>query len=204
MTQMGHGQRRETANLGLGWLYYGITRIVKPATAVVIGSYRGFAPLMIGRALSDDGDGTVQFIDPALVDGFWREPAAVQAHFAKFGVTNIEHHCATTQQFVNQPGYRALGEIGVVFIDGYHSYEQAKFDFEAFAPLVTARGVIFFHDSIVVRASRIYGPDKSYEHRVRDLMDELKRDVRYQVFDVPYGDGLTMVRKQPTAETLFP
>jgi len=35
-------------------------------------------------------------------------------------------------------------------------------------------------------------------------MDELKRDVRYQVFDVPYGDGLTMVRKQPTAETLFP
>jgi predicted O-methyltransferase YrrM len=204
MTQMGHGQKRETANLGLGWLYYGMTRVIKPTCVVVIGSYRGFAPLVMGRALSDNGSGTVKFIDPSLVDGFWREPAAVNEHFSQFGLTNIHHHCATTQEFVEQPEYRSLGEVGVLFIDGYHSYEQAKFDFEAFEPLVTSRGVIFFHDSIVVRTSRIYGPEKSYEHRVRDFMIELRKDARHQVFDIPYGDGLTMVRKQPAAEILFP
>lgn len=203
MTQMGHGQRRETASLGLGWLYYGMVRVIRPASVVVIGSYRGFVPLVMGRALADNGSGTVKFIDPSLVDGFWRKPTAVNEHFSKFGLTNIEHHCATTQEFVQQPEYHGLDDVGIVFIDGYHSYEQARFDFEAFEPLVASRGVIFFHDSIVVRTSRIYGPGKSYEHRVCDFMTELRKDGRYQVFDIPYGDGLTMVRKQPAKEILF-
>jgi predicted O-methyltransferase YrrM len=204
MTQMGHGQRRETANLGLGWLYYGMARVIQPSSVVVIGSYRGFVPLMMGRALADHGSGTVKFIDPSLVDNFWREPAAVNEHFANFGLTNIEHHCVTTQQFVLQPEYRSLGDVGILFIDGYHSHEQARFDFEAFEHLVTSRGVIFFHDSIVARISRIYGPGKAYQHRVCDFMTELRKDARYQVFDIPYGDGLTMVRKQSASEILFP
>ena len=203
LSGMGHAQNRQSGNLGLGWLYYGMARVVKPATAVVIGSYRGFVPLMLGRALSENGDGKVLFIDPSLVDDFWREPDKVRAHFATFGLSNIEHHCLTTQEFVKSDAYKNLGEIGLVFIDGYHSHEQARFDFEAFESRLSARGVIFFHDSIRVRPSRIYGPDKVYEHRVRDFMLELRKDPKLQVFDLPFGDGLTLVRKAAAQESLF-
>ena len=51
---MGHGQRVEDLNLGLGWLYYALARLLRPRIVVVIGSYRGFAPLVFGRALADN------------------------------------------------------------------------------------------------------------------------------------------------------
>ena len=201
---MGHAQKPEQADLGLGWIYYSLARVLKPATVVVIGSYRGFVPMMMGRALADNGDaGRVLFIDPSLVDDFWRKPAEVLSHFDKFGLTNIQHFGMTTQDFVRSETYRALTEVGLVFIDGHHSYEQARFDFEAFAPLVSPRGAILFHDSIRVRLSKFYGPDKAYEHRVCDLMTELRRDNRWQVFDMPFGDGLTLVRQAGNPEVLF-
>jgi len=200
---MGHAQDPESANLGLGWLYYGIARVVKPTTAVVIGSFRGFVPLILGRALADNRAGKVVFIDPSLVDAFWRDPGKVRAHFAKFGIGNIEHHCLTTQEFVKTPAYANLGKVDFVFIDGYHSYEQARFDFKAFEPLLSPRGMTLFHDSIRVRPSRIYGPGKVYEHRVRDFMLELRKNPDLQVFDLPFGDGLTLVRKAASREALF-
>lgn len=201
---MGHAQKPAQADLGLGWIYYGLARVLQPATVVVIGSYRGFVPMMMGRALADNGGtGRVLFIDPSLVDRFWRKPAKVQAHFEKFGLTNIQHHAVTTQDFVQSETYRALTEVGLVFIDGYHSYEQARLDFEAFAPLVSPRGAILFHDSIQVRLSSFYGTDKTYEHRVCDLMTELRRDGQWQVLDLPFGDGLTLVRRAGNPEILL-
>ena len=46
MLRMGHGQRVEDRNLGLGWVYYALARLLRPEKVVVIGSYRGFAPLV--------------------------------------------------------------------------------------------------------------------------------------------------------------
>jgi hypothetical protein len=63
---MGHLQRVEDANLGLGWIYYGLARVIRPKTAVVIGLYRGFVPLVLGKALADNLDGSrVTFLDPS-------------------------------------------------------------------------------------------------------------------------------------------
>ena len=74
-------------------------------------------------------------------------------------------------------------------------YAQAKFDFESFVPRLADNGLVLFHDSVRVRWSRIYGEDKAFEHRVKDFMDELKTDPRWQVFDLPFGDGVTLVRR---------
>ncbi|MGE0329834.1 MAG: class I SAM-dependent methyltransferase [Ramlibacter sp.] len=202
MAAMGHAQDAQRGDPGLGWLYYALARLVKPSIAVVIGSWRGFVPAMLGRALADDGDGQVQFIDPSLVDGFWRDPHAVQAHFARLGLSNVTHWRMTTQQFVASAAYLQLKETALVFIDGYHSLEQARFDYLAFRHLVPAHGMVLFHDSIRVRPSRIYGEHKVYEHRVRDLMDELRADAGLQVLDLPYGDGLTLVRAVAVPEAL--
>jgi predicted O-methyltransferase YrrM len=201
LSRMGHHQRVEDANLGLGWLYYGLARIVRPKKVVVIGSFRGFVPLVLGKALADNSErGEVWFIDPSLVDNFWKDHSAVQEYFAGLGVSNIRHFLMTTQQFVTSENYRSLGEIGLVFIDGYHSEEQARFDYEAFQGNLSFDGVILFHDSVRVRTSRMYGADRPYEHRVKCFVDKLKDDPGLQVFDLPFSDGITLVRKRREAQ----
>jgi predicted O-methyltransferase YrrM len=196
LSRMGHQQRVEDANLGLGWLYYGLARILRPTRAVVVGSFRGFVPLILGKALTDNSErGEVWFIDPSFVDDFWRDHLEVQKYFGGLGVSNIRHFLMTTQQFVMSESYRNMGEVGIVFIDGYHSEEQARFDYEAFQGNVSCNGIVLFHDSIRVRTSRMYGTDRLYQHRVKCFVDELKHDSRLQIFDLPFGDGVTLVRK---------
>jgi predicted O-methyltransferase YrrM len=196
LTGMGHLQTVPDANLGLGWIYYGLARVVRPRNIVVIGSYRGFVPLVLGKALSDNQDGgRVVFIDPSMVDDFWKDAANVRAHFSRYEVANVEHHLMTTEEFIKTDAYASLGSVGMVFIDGYHSEEAARFDFNAFQGLLAPEGVILLHDTVACKVTQIYGADRAYERRVKVFVDQLKRDNQLQVFDLPFGQGVTLVRK---------
>lgn len=196
MAAMGHGQTAPDLNLGLGWIYYGLARAIRPQTAVVIGSYRGFVPLVLGKALQDNGSGEVLFIDPSLVDDFWKCPDCIQAHFSRFDVGNIRHHLSTTQEFVQSASYAALDNIGILFVDGYHTAEFAKFDHQAFESKMAEDGVTLFHDSVRERVSRIYGENKPYTHSVCRYVDELRRSPTYEVLSFPQSDGLTLVKRR--------
>jgi predicted O-methyltransferase YrrM len=200
MARMGHAQRADDANLGLGWIYYGLARALRPRSVVVIGSWRGFVPLVFGKALADNLEGgAVTFIDPSLVDAFWTEPARVEAHFLRFGVANIRHHRATTQEFVRGAAFRELDDVGVLYIDGLHTAEQARFDYEAFRDRFAPGALVLFHDTLRVRTSRIYGEDKAYEHRVKDFVASLRTDPQLELLDLPVGDGLTILRRRSAA-----
>jgi len=195
LTRMGHGQSLADLNLGLGWIYYALARSLCPTRAVVIGSYRGFVPLVLGKAMQDNGNGEVIFLDPSLVDDFWAEPARVQAHFEGYGVRNIRHFRATTQEFVGSSAYHELAGVGILFVDGYHTAEQAQFDHEAFSPKMTESGVALFHDSARERLSRIYGVDRAYTHTVCRYIDRLRSKPGYEVLTLGVADGLAVVRR---------
>lgn len=195
MARMGHAQSIEDQNLGSGWIYYGLARALRPSTAVVIGSFRGFVPLVLGKALQDNGRGDVVFIDPSLVDDFWLSPPRVRRHFKNYGITNVRHYCCTTQEFVTTEGYRSLGEIGLLFVDGYHTEEQAQFDFAAFEPKLRSDALVLFHDSVRERQSSIYGENRAYTHSVCRFMESLRLDPAYQVLSLCLGDGLTVVSR---------
>jgi predicted O-methyltransferase YrrM len=193
---MGHGQSRDDLNLGLGWVYYGLARALRPRTAVVIGSYRGFVPLVIGKALADNGDGgEVVFVDPSFVDDFWKDPEAVESYFDGHGLRNVRHFLMTTQEFSRSEEYRRLGTVGMVFVDGHHTVEQARLDHETFAGLLGPSGIVLFHDTAGYRVSGMHGPDRTYRHSVKDYVDSLKRDPQFQVLDLPVADGVTLVRR---------
>ncbi|MEM8884552.1 MAG: class I SAM-dependent methyltransferase [Planctomycetota bacterium] len=197
MQRMGHNQRPEDGNLGLGWLYYALGRIVRPKQAVVIGSWRGFVPLIVARALADNLEGgDLLFIDPSLVDRQWRDPERVQAFFARHDLDNVRHVPMTTQEFAASDEMAALPEIQYLFVDGYHTAEQARFDYEAFAPKLVTHGFALFHDSMIRRRSRIYGEENAYEMNVPDYIDELRGDASVEVLDVPFGTGVTLLRKR--------
>jgi predicted O-methyltransferase YrrM len=197
LTRMGHLQRASDLNLGLGWVYYGLARTIRPRIAVVIGSYRGFVPLVLGKALADNKEGgEVIFIDPSLVDDFWKDAKSVQHHFARHGVTNIRHFLMTTQDFATTEAYRSLPPVGILFVDGHHSEEQARIDYETFERRMEESGVALFHDTAGYRVSKMHGPERTYEHSVKTYVDKLKGEPNLDVLDFPYGDGITIVRKR--------
>jgi predicted O-methyltransferase YrrM len=200
MLRMGHAQRGEDLNLGLGWIYYGLGRLIRPKFAVVIGSYRGFVPSVMARALMDNAEGgEVIFIDPSYADTFWQDPIKVQSHFKELGLNNVRHFCQTTQQFVTTTDYAALDEVGLVMVDGYHTAEQAQFDYLAFLPKLAASGVAIFHDTLRQRVSTFYGADRAYEHTVRSFIDRLRAAPGLEVLTLPFGEGATLVCGRPAA-----
>lgn len=198
MLRMGHHQRAEDQNLGLGWQYYALGRILRPRRALVIGSWRGFVPLVIAKALADNREGgTVWFIDPSMVDAFWRDPDTVAAHFRSYGLQNIVHRCMTTQEFVQSDAYARLDQLGLVMIDGMHTAEQARFDYLAVADRLTDDAVVMFHDSIRPKRSPIYGPGREYEHSVYRFIERLRVTPGLEVLSLPFDSGVTLVRGRP-------
>ncbi len=203
MLRMGHAQRRDD----LTWPGLALLRsehVFRPQTAVVIGSWRGFVPAVIGKALVDNLEsGEVVFIDPSLVDDFWADPERIEGHFTGIGAPNVRHSRMTTQEFVASAAYRDLGEVGILMVDGHHTAEQARFDYLAFLPKLGPEPIVLFHDSVRRFQSPIYGKDRLYEHTVCLLMDRLRATPGLEVMSLPFDGGLTLVRGRPASLALI-
>ncbi len=197
MLDMGHQQRAEDGNLGWGWLYYALARMIRPRHIVVVGSWRGFVPSVFAKGLADNGEGgEVLFLDPSLADDFWMDADAVRRHFGDVGAPNVRHVRATTRQFVESEAYRALDNVGVVFIDGHHSYGQAQFDFDAFEPKLAPDGIILLHDSAKTDVSLMYGVDDAYAYEVKYVVDDLRTRPDLSVFEFAAAPGVALVSRR--------
>ena len=107
---LGHGEIAADLNLGFGFVYYGLVRALRPEHIVVIGSGYGFSVVCLALGLKDNRSGRLTFVDPSyslLENGptntiggvnFWRDPAQVRSHFARFGVEDIVTHYKQTSE----------------------------------------------------------------------------------------------------------
>jgi predicted O-methyltransferase YrrM len=123
-------------------------------TAVEIGVYEGSSALVLARSLPRDA--VLHLIDPfvdshGLAPGWqgnaWASRRVVE-RAAKAGGPTVRWHVARSEHV----GRTWSEPVELVFIDGDHSPETCRLDWELFSPWVPAGGVVVFHDARQDRA----------------------------------------------------
>ena len=181
----------------VGWLLYGLVRLSRPEVCVEIGSASGKSACFIGMALRENHMGKLYAIDPHRPTT-WNDPEAVdsypmiQRNLRRFGVQErVEIVRATSEEAARS--WHA--PIDVLFIDGDHSYEGVKGDWERFSPFVKPSGIVVFHDTLWDLDARSARDDR--EMGVPRFVDELRQQ-GYPVItlerDFPSGPGMSLVQ----------
>jgi hypothetical protein len=177
-----HGATEE--HLGDGLLVYSIIQMMRAKVCVCIGSGSGFIPRIMTQARVDlykqnifqgNGDynwgdiGTTYLVDACNGVGGPNDLDDENSFFRKtfyprfIKSTSVD---AYYNFFVKQDI-----QIDFLFIDGDHSYEGVKTDFELYSKLLSNRGIIAIHDT-----------DKEYE-KALIVSEDAKKD--YHSFTGP-------------------
>lgn len=125
---------------------------LKPRTTLEIGTSRGGSLFILCRLAAPDG--TIISVD---MPGAGYGEAYTSAHARLFelfpskgqslSLVKADSHNPETRKRVE--GLLGGKQVELLFIDGDHSYDGVKKDFEMYSPLVAKGGMIAFHDIAV-------------------------------------------------------
>lgn len=169
-----------------GWLMHvpfamALVEILKPKVLVELGTHHGVSYAAFCQAVKAlglparcyaidtwRGDSQAGFYGEDVYDNFKAHHDPLYSEFSTLMRTTFDEASATFE----------AGAIDLLHIDGYHTYDEVRHDFETWISKVSARGVVLLHDTHL----------KHDDFGVWRLWDELR--VRYPSFDIPYGNGL--------------
>lgn len=155
---------------------YSLARFLPALKAVEIGVDDGSTtrPLLLGVAAVD---GHLWSVDPAPCQ-------AARAYIADSGLADRwSFENMTSQEFAT----RCPQPLDLVWIDGDHSAEGVRSDWQLYEPLVRPNGIIAFHDKLNTR--EFPGIAKLIDNEIRPYWE------RWECVTLPWGWGLTIVRK---------
>jgi hypothetical protein len=199
---LGHHEAPENLNLGFGFLYYALARVLRPRHVLVIGSGFGFSVVCLALGLRDNAKGQLTFVDPSysvLTDGpfktvggtaQWNDPDKVARHFARFGVEGLlTHYRLRSDEFFARYAKLALPDIDLAFIDGSHAYENVRQDFVSTLRHARRNTYVLLHDT------NIYVRELVRHAGVKRWLKEVKREKElFELVDFPFASGVAIVR----------
>lgn len=130
-----------------------IASLARGAGRVVeLGVYEGSSAVVLCRVLGPDAE--LHLVDPFIDESGWALPPGARATplATRLAVRRAARHDGPTVRWHiarSQDVGRAWtgGEVDLVFIDGDHSPEACREDFEVWSTHVGERGAIAFHDA---------------------------------------------------------
>jgi Methyltransferase domain len=160
-----------------GWLLAS----APPSLLVELGTHYGTSYLAMCQTIAEHALSTRCF----AVDS-WRGDAHAGAYddriFLELNDYHQRHYAAFSRllrmNFDEALPYFADGSIDLLHIDGYHTYEAVRHDFETWLPKMSARGIVLFHDTAV----------REKDFGVWRLWSELRQ--RYPCFEFGHSHGL--------------
>ena len=177
-----HGATKE--HMGDGLLVYSIIQHMRAKVCVCIGSGGGFIPRIMTQARMDLWE---QKIFEGNNDKNWGDIGATYVVDACNGIggkSDIEDESSLFRsafhpRFIKETSEKAYYDffvkqdikIDVLFIDGDHSYEGVKLDFDLYSTILSDKGIIMIHDT-----------DESYENELIISEDSKKN---WDKFDGP-------------------
>ena len=132
-------------------LLYGWVRATKPAVVVEIGSARGMSACAMALACRQNHSGRVYSIDPHSVND-WNDDGT-GGNTYEFFVDRLQRYkltewCEVIRATSDQAAIKWDRPIDLLFIDGDHTYEGVKRDFDLFLKWVRPTGIVAFHDTL--------------------------------------------------------
>jgi predicted O-methyltransferase YrrM len=173
---------------GLGdamYVLFGLCKAMNPETVVEIGSGRGYSTCALALACQQNGRGKVYAIDPHTPNR-WTDygPDKALEHY-EFLLARLKEYeltptwCEVIRALSLEAAKGWNKPIDLLFIDGDHTYEAVKGDFEAFRPWLREHSMVAFHDSL-------------WEGGVPRYLEELRQQ-GYHSVTVNVGPGLTLL-----------
>lgn len=191
-----HNIDKKTGNLGYGWIHYSLIRNIHPLRVLVIGSKYGYIPAICATACRDNNKGMVDFVDAGYDyrnlnhkahwggEGIWKKVDS-KKYFGKFGLEkNITVYVMTSKKFAAKYPKRKWDYI---YLDGDHSYEGVRFDFESFWPRLRKKGFISLHDIYTRNLGDL-------EYGVHKYWTEIKKE-HLSVIELGGNCGLGILQK---------
>lgn len=166
---------------------------MKPEVCVEIGSARGKSACHIGLALAENDRGMLHAIDPHQPTA-WSDEAStdtwpiITRNLRRLG---LEERVRVLRQDSAAAAGAWRDPIDLLFIDGDHSYDGVRRDWEAFSPFVRPSGVVVFHDTLwdLRPDERWSRPDMG----VPRLVEELRAD-GFPVLTLDEDYGVSVVQ----------
>ena len=163
---------------------FALFSLIRPRRYVEIGTHHGMSFFAACQAADQLGIGT----QCVAVDGWIGDEHAgfyENAIFQEFKA-NLQSLQSRNSYFIRAFFEHArscfeTGSIDLLHIDGLHTYDSVKHDYETWLPQMSSRGVIIFHDTNVY--DRNFG--------VWRLWDEIK--VKHPHFHLPHCHGLGVI-----------
>ena len=158
---------------------------------VEVGVWHGVTTCRLRAAMAPDG--ALYAVDPYPVGRLGVSFQRWIAHAEVRRVPNgrVEWVRKTGAEAARDLAPQLAGRVEFAFIDGDHTYEGLRADWEGWSKLIAAGGVVALHDSRSTPGRPIDGAGS-----VRYTREVISRDGRFAVVDEV--DSLTVLRRLPT------
>ncbi len=165
---------------------YDIVEAVRPRLLVELGSHKGFSYFTFCQSMKDhDIDGLCYAVD--TWEGDRHTDSYGEEVFQEVNRYNRQHYAGFSyllrMLFEEALGHFEDASVDLIHIDGLHTYEAVRRDFEDWYPKLRPGGIMLFHDI----AARIK------DFGVWRFWGELEAE--HQTFRFDHGFGLGVLRK---------